>query len=80
MIVLTVLGRPECHLCEQMLAELEPLIVGRATIDLVDISDDDDLAARYLFEIPVLKCGDLELSRHRLDRDRLALFLADRSR
>jgi Glutaredoxin-like domain (DUF836) len=80
MIVLTILGRPECHLCEQMLADLEPLVAGRATIDLVDISDDEDLTARYLFEIPVLKCGDVELARHRLDRDRLALFLANRSR
>jgi hypothetical protein len=80
MIVLTVLGRPECHLCEQMLAELEPLVAGRAKIDIVDISDDEALSARYLFEIPVLKCGDQELSRHRLDRERVAGFLADRLR
>ena len=80
MIVLTVLGRPECHLCEAMLEELAPLVAGKARVDVVDISDDEALLARYLFEIPVLKCGELELSRHRLDRDRLAEFLADRLR
>jgi hypothetical protein len=76
MIVLTLLSRPECHLCEQMLSELEPLVEGRARIDIVDISDDDVLAARYLFEIPVLMHGDRELSRHRLDAGRVIGFLA----
>jgi hypothetical protein len=80
MIVLTVLSRPECHLCETMLAELEPLVAGKAKIDVIDISDDDALTAQYLFEIPVLKCGDEELSRHRLDRDRLTQFFARRAR
>jgi hypothetical protein len=80
MLVLTVLGRPECHLCEEMIAELVPLVAGRARIEIVDIGEDETLTARYLFEIPVLKCGDEELSRHRLDRDRLAAFLAHRSR
>jgi hypothetical protein len=79
MIVLTVLGRPDCHLCEAMIAELTPLVAGRAQIEVVDISDDETLALRYLFEIPVLKYGDEELSRHRLDRDRLAEFFARRS-
>jgi len=76
MIVLTVLGRADCHLCEAMLEELAPLIAGRARIEVVDIDEDEALAARYLFEIPVLKYGDMELSRHRLDRDRLVEFLA----
>ena len=79
MIVLTVLGRADCHLCEAMLEELAPLVAGRARIEVVDIDEDETLAARYLFEIPVLKYGDEELSRHRLDRDRLTEFFARRS-
>jgi hypothetical protein len=78
MIVLTLLGRADCHLCEAMLDELEPLVAGRARIEVVDIDEDESLTARYLFEIPVLKYGDEELSRHRLDRDRLAEFFARR--
>jgi len=76
MIVLTLLSRRECHLCEDMLAELGSLVGERARIEVVDIEDDETLEARYLFEIPVLLCGDLELSRHRLDRARVAGFLA----
>jgi len=79
MIVLTLLGRADCHLCEAMLDELGPLVAGRARIEVVDIDEDESLTARYLFEIPVLKYGDEELSCHRLDRDRLAEFFARRS-
>ena len=46
---------------------------------IVDIDADESLTARYLFDIPVLKYGDEELSRHRLDRDRLMEFFARRS-
>ena len=79
MIVLTVLGRADCHLCEAMVEELEALVAGRARIELVDIDEDESLMARYLFDIPVLKYGDEELSRHRLDRDRLTEFFARHS-
>lgn len=76
MIVLTLLSRPECHLCEEMLTELESVVGGQAQIEIVDISEDELLEARYLFEIPVLLCGEQELSRHRLDRERVTDFLA----
>jgi hypothetical protein len=79
MIVLTVLTRPGCHLCDELIAELEPLVAGQAAIDVVDISEDDQLHSRYLLEIPVLKHGDLELCRHRLDRERVARFLSSNS-
>ena len=79
MIVLTVLGRADCHLCEAMVEELEPLVAGRAQLEIVDIDDDETLMTRYLFDIPVLKYGDEELSRHRLDRKRLMEFFARHS-
>ena len=78
MIVLTVLSRPGCHLCDELIAQLEPLVAGRARIDVVDISEDEDLLRRYCLEIPVLKCGDEELSRYRLDPGRVAGFFARR--
>jgi thioredoxin reductase (NADPH) len=74
MIVLTVLSRPGCHLCEELISELDPLLSGRARIDVVDISDDEALLRRYCLEIPVLLHGDEELSRYRLDRERLQDF------
>jgi hypothetical protein len=75
MIVLTVYSRPDCHLCDELVAELEPLVVGRARIDIVDISDDERLAKRFGLLIPVLMHGDEELSRYRLDRSRLTEFI-----
>lgn len=79
MIVLTVLSRPGCHLCDELIDELEPLIAGRARLDVVDISEDEELLRRYCLEIPVLKAGDEELSRYRLDPQRVAQYIARRT-
>jgi Glutaredoxin-like domain (DUF836) len=76
MISMTLYSRPECHLCDAMLAELEPLLSGRATVEVVDISDDDDLEVRYGLRIPVLVAGDSELAVYRLDKSRVEQFLA----
>jgi hypothetical protein len=75
MIALTVYSRPECHLCEEMVAEIEPLIAGRARLDIVDISEDEGLSRRFGLLIPVLMHADEELSRYRLDRGRLTEFI-----
>ena len=76
MIVLTVYSRPECHLCDELIAELLPLVRGRARVDIVDIDEDEALHARYFLEIPVVKDGDSELCRYHLDRDRILQHLA----
>jgi len=75
MIVLTVYSRPDCHLCDELVAELEPLVHGRARIDIVDISEDESLERRFGLLIPVLMHDDVELSRYRLDRGRLTEFI-----
>lgn len=74
MIHLTLYTRPECHLCEVMLAELEPLIDGRADVQCVDISGDGQLTQQFGLLIPVLMHEQEELARYRLDRDRLDAF------
>ena len=73
--MLTLYGRPECHLCDEMLAELTPLLQGAVPVRLVDISGDDDLEARYGLRIPVLCDGETELCCYRLDVDRVAQWL-----
>ena len=80
MIVLTVYSRPECHLCEEMVTELEPLVAGKARIDIVDISEHEGLSRRFGLLIPVLMHADEELSRYRLDRSRLTEFFERQSR
>jgi hypothetical protein len=74
-IVLTVYSRPGCHLCDDLIAELTGLVEGRATIEVVDISADEELHDRYFLEIPVLKHEDEELSRYRLDSERVTGLL-----
>jgi thioredoxin reductase (NADPH) len=77
-IVLSFYTRVGCHLCEQMLADLAPLVEGRARIEIVDIETDAALTLRFGQIVPVLMHGDDELSRIRLDPGRVDELL-DRS-
>lgn len=78
MITLQLYSRPQCHLCEVLMGELEPLVRGIAEVDIVDISEDPELARRYGLRIPVLVCDGEELSVYRLDAERVREFLATR--
>ncbi len=61
-----LLGKPGCHLCEQLREALEPVLaeLGLQLLER-DVREDPALERRYLFEIPVLLLGDRELARHR---------------
>jgi len=61
-----------------MLAGLRALVVpaDRAlALEVVDVDSDPALEARYGEDVPVLMHGDLELSRHRLDTERVRAYL-----
>jgi hypothetical protein len=75
MIALTLYSRTGCHLCGEMLAALEPLVVGKARVTVVDIDDDPALILRFGPIVPVLMHGDEELSRLRLDVGRVRELL-----
>ena len=77
MKTLLLYSRPGCHLCEELEAELAPLIEGRAVVEIVDISDDPGLERRYGLRIPVLADGARELSEYPLDRDAVQRHLAE---
>jgi hypothetical protein len=72
---LTLYHRHACHLCEQMLAELQTLYGDRVQLTLVDIDTDAVLQQRYATLIPVLMGGDTLLGVGRLDRSRLEDYL-----
>lgn len=76
MTTLILYSRPGCHLCEQLVEELEPLVSGRVQIQHVDISQDATLERLYGLRIPVLVSGRDELSSYPLDRDRVARYLS----
>ena len=70
-------SRPGCHLCEVLLEELQPLIRGRAGVEIVDIDTREDWQSAYGTRIPVLEFdGDL-VCEYRLDRGKVRALLDD---
>tara|TARA_B110000014_G_C19567683_1_gene302573 strand:- start:10 stop:243 length:234 start_codon:yes stop_codon:yes gene_type:complete len=55
---LTLYSTVGCHLCEQALELIEPLLDSQYQVVEVDISDSDDLIARYGIRIPVVARND----------------------
>jgi glutaredoxin len=76
---LTLYGRAWCHLCEDMRAALEPLLVEfGAQVIMVDVDADPLLEARYNELVPVLVCDGVELCHYHLDVARVRSALAAR--
>lgn len=77
----TVLSRPECSLCEQLLCELaEELSPGGTDhVKVVDIDQDPALVRKYGHRIPVLLADDEFVCDYRLDRQRIRLLAQARS-
>ncbi len=72
----TVLGRSECSLCEQLLAELAEELspAEAAAVQVVDVDADPALARKYGQRIPVLLADDEFVCDYRLDRERVRLI------
>ncbi len=59
---ITVYSRPGCHLCEEAVAELQPLAAAAQTgIAEVDIDQDDALLLAHLERIPVVLVDGCEI-------------------
>jgi len=52
--VLLLLGRPDCHLCEEFRAELEQAFPGRFDVREACVDDKPEWRERYGLKIPVL--------------------------
>jgi hypothetical protein len=70
-------SRPDCGLCEEMLAELAALPAARDfPVDVVDVDDDAAVRVRYGHKIPVLLfAGELVCHGH-LDAEEVHKALA----
>ena len=76
---LTLYSRPGCHLCEEMLAELQAWISdGRIALSIVDVDSAQPLAQRYGERVPVLEGNGEEICHYFLDPDRLNRYLDKR--
>ena len=70
--VVTLYGRPGCHLCDDARAALRHM--QEATpfmLNEVDIDTDDELFKRYLERIPVVALDGEELFDHFVDEEAL---------
>ena len=71
-----VYSRRGCHLCELLLEELEPLLHGRAGLQVCDIDQNADWLAEYNERVPVVVCDGKLICQYNLDRqavlDRIA--------
>jgi hypothetical protein len=77
---LTLLTRPECALCEDMLHALQALRACHALppLRLLDVDSDPLLQRRYGLKIPVLLLDQVPVCSVRLDQDELLRVLRDR--
>ncbi|HEX7236622.1 MAG TPA: glutaredoxin family protein [Gammaproteobacteria bacterium] len=72
---LTLYSRPECHLCEALLADLMPMLAADDSVEVVDVDTSVAMMSRYGLRIPVLAAGEVELSGYPLDRERVRRYL-----
>ncbi len=74
-LCVTVYSRRACHLCEDLLEAVQPLIRGKARLRVVDIDSDPDLVQRYNADVPVVEVGGKIICQHFLDTAALAQAL-----
>ena len=81
-IALTLYSRPGCHLCDEMKIVVQRVAQSASkpvTIEVVDISTDATLEARYGLEIPVLLLDGRRVAKYRVTEQALTRIL-DRAR
>jgi glutaredoxin len=79
MISLTMYSRPGCHLCDEMMATIERAAPGAGlTVEVIDISTDPTLEARYGLEIPVLMVNGKKAAKYRIAEAELIQLLKAR--
>ena len=79
MIALTLYSRPGCHLCDDMKAIVERVARTSTpvpTIEVIDISSDPQLEARYGLEIPVPLVNGKKAAKYRVTEEGLRRMLS----
>ena len=78
-MVLTLIGKPGCHLCDDARAVVTGVLTDFADVDLDEVSilDHPDLHEKYVEEIPVLLLNGAVHNIWRVDADRLRRALQE---
>ena len=75
MAPIVVYSRQGCHLCEELIEELSPLVRGRLELEIRDIDSDPAWHERFWQDIPVVAYRGEVICRHFLDRDAITGIL-----
>lgn len=74
-VVLKMLTKDNCQLCDEALEQIEdnltPQLLQRFKIEKVDITEDEALFDRWRYEIPVFYLGNKFLCKNRIDIPKL---------
>lgn len=73
---LIVYSRQGCHLCEQLIEELLPLLRGRLELTVRDIDTREDWRAAYDSRVPVVEYDGELVCQYYLDRHALTSILS----
>ena len=77
-IAITLYSRPGCHLCDEMKVVVQRVARSASepvTIEVLDISTDAALEARYGLEIPVLLINGRKVAKYRVTEEVLTRWL-----
>ena len=75
MAALRVYSRRGCHLCEELIEELLPLIRDRLTLEVCDIDTRTEWRERYDTRVPVVEYDGELVCQYHLDRDAIVRIL-----
>jgi len=75
--ILRLYSRPGCHLCEELLEELLPLVRGRLQVEVLDIESRPDWKDEFGMRIPVVEFRGQAICQHRLDVAAIQRILAE---
>lgn len=78
MLTIDYYTRRGCHLCENMLEELMPLVRDRAEIRIHDVDSKPDWREKYDLRVPVVELAGQVVSEYPLDRGALERCLAEK--
>jgi len=72
---LHVYSRHGCHLCEELIEQLLPLIEGKLALEVRDIDTNAEWHERFFMDIPVVEHAGEVICMHFLDREAITGIL-----
>ncbi len=73
---ITILSKPDCHLCDEAKQTIER-VTKRLPIEIevINIEKDPELFNQYRYDIPVIFLEERKIFKHRVDEQKLKKIL-----